>query len=170
MALTFRLPFDQSYVGRVFNPVGVDGVTVTYLSYNRDSVTIDVNGTPVVLSRGTHEVDGYTFVVTNVDRNGVTFTVSGETGMSYALGSDFEISLDQNLSTGYSWTFETSAGLMIVKEENITQCPPGVVGCGGKKIVTLRGTRRGSQTFKGEYGRSWEPSPVNTKIYNITIY
>ena len=66
---------------------------------------------------------------------------------SYHLKEIFTIKLGENASTGYHWEFETSSGLEILESQYTNDCAPGLAGCGGKRTLVLRGTKKGTQTL-----------------------
>lgn len=83
-----------------------------------------------------------------------------------SVDKEFEIALPANETTGFKWDVTVSPGLTIVNEIYKLKCEPGIVGCGGEDVWTLKGTK-GTHIFKGIYQRSWEKIPAQN--YNITI-
>ncbi|CAN5795311.1 hypothetical protein BH23THE1_BH23THE1_35560 [soil metagenome] len=82
-------------------------------------------------------------------------------------GKIFEIRRPQNMTTGYQWTASVSSGLTIVDERYLYECPPGIVGCGGYIVWSVKTTTPGTHFFGAIYKRSWEPNPAET--LNITV-
>lgn len=88
---------------------------------------------------------------------------------SYHLKEIFTIKLGENASTGYHWEFETTPGLEILESQYTSDCKPGVAGCGGKRTLVLRGTKKGTQTltmYNIPPGRGSSPD-VETMVFMI---
>jgi inhibitor of cysteine peptidase len=82
-----------------------------------------------------------------------------------ALGEEFNIRLEENPSTGYSWNFSISEGLQMVKDEFIASETGGmVVGAGGIRSIHLQTVKAGEQTVSGEYRRPWMTTGTVTYI------
>ena len=72
------------------------------------------------------------------------------------LGETFNIRLQENPTTGYSWNMTVSDGLAISKDEYIPSTSNGqMVGTGGIRSFTLVTSARGEQTVTVEYRRPW---------------
>ena len=75
--------------------------------------------------------------------------------ISVAANSSFEIVLDSNPSTGYSWKFVGAPGDKIIDYIGTEYLPDktkaGVAGAGGEDTLTFRATGAGKATIKLEY-------------------
>ncbi len=75
--------------------------------------------------------------------------------ISVAASSSFEIALDSNPSTGYSWKFVGAPGDQVIDYIGTEYLPDktqaGVVGAGGEETLTFRATAAGGATIKLEY-------------------
>jgi predicted secreted protein len=93
---------------------------------------------------------------------------SPETGYELTVDDRFTIELTSNHTTGYSWKWTNQQSVTVVDSvdyEYITD-KPELVGSGGKEIWKFRGIKKGADTLKFEYNRSWEP---NSSVKSQTI-
>ncbi len=82
-----------------------------------------------------------------------------------ALGETFNIRLQENPTTGYSWNLSTSDGLSTSRDEYIPSQTGGqMVGGGGIHSFYLRATKQGEQKVTGEYRRPWMRSGTVTHL------
>lgn len=84
---------------------------------------------------------------------------------------EFQVSLDSNPSTGYEWQVR-SMDETIAKLVNDEYIPPesGLLGAGGRQVLTFEALEEGKTTIVLEYVRSWEPeSPAGVYSVNVII-
>jgi inhibitor of cysteine peptidase len=86
----------------------------------------------------------------------------------------FDISLNSNPSTGYSWKWVRNIAKSKVDSISTTyqqeQSNPKRVGVTGKQIWKFKANEKGIDTLTFEYCRSWEPnSTVETKNIIVKI-
>lgn len=87
------------------------------------------------------------------------------------LNEPFNITLDSNPTTGYSWTVDfdheyLSGGTEIYNANDTIQ--PVRVGSGGKQIFTFTPIQKGETTITAVYKRPWEDSVAEEKTF-LTI-
>lgn len=86
-----------------------------------------------------------------------------------------QISLKENLSTGYSWqwTVESAGGRVEIESRHVPDeaadesslLPPGT---GGRREITLIGCEPGEVTLTCTYQRAWEDAaPLYTLVYRV---
>jgi len=88
------------------------------------------------------------------------------------VGQPFVIRLNENLSTGYAWTYDFDKTLLKFEgKDAASSCNQAVVaGCGSSASFKFTPIAAGSAKLKFIYSRSWESvEPAETKIYNVTI-
>lgn len=119
-------------------------------------------------------IDNYQFkgikhVVENRSKDQTYLILSIQKCETYRLYQPFNIKVNDNPTTGYSWKVKTTSGLRILKDSYSNNCEDGIVGCGGIRTYTMEGTKRGEQILTAINGRSWDPSTnVEHKyIFNI---
>ena len=101
----------------------------------------------------------------DIANNGVTLeTTSGVT---------INVSLDSNVTTGYSWSLVTAPDAQILKLISSDYVSPGpsgtpIVGAGGKQVWKFQTTGRGTTSFKLAYFRPFDPTKV-AKEFTATI-
>jgi inhibitor of cysteine peptidase len=79
------------------------------------------------------------------------------------LGETFEVRLQENPTTGYSWNLSLTEGLTLSGDEYIPSSTGGqVVGAGGIRSFTLVAAGAGDQEVRAEYRRSWVASGTVT--------
>lgn len=74
------------------------------------------------------------------------------------IGKTRDITLNENPSTGYSWTVTVTEGLEIVNDTYLGPDNNRRMGAGGTRVWTVKATGTGNQTFSGVYRQSWRPA------------
>ena len=169
--MNFRLPIDNSLRGQMFT---LPGVRLTYLQASPNSITIDFNGTPVLLSTDdiitsrTHMVNNrYMIQVNRAFPDALIFTIE-DTLQIHQLNIPFNVDLEENRSTGFTWEAITSPGLNIIQDVYLDNCPEGIVGCPGTRHYVLMGTTVGDHNFMATYHRGDEVGQVKNILVRIT--
>lgn len=87
------------------------------------------------------------------------------------LNTMFDLTLDENPTTGYAWTIQTTDGLKQVSERFIPSvgARSGLVGAGGHVIYTFQARRLGIQEIYGEYRQPWDPSTATYQDFRINV-
>ncbi len=140
-------------------------------------VPLDVYG----LKAGTYDVnvntvtDSFELSTDNIieDAGGVSeanvFTEdnNGST-VELATGDTFQIKLNENPTTGYQWTLETTGGLEIMSDNYL---PPAseLLGAGGIHEWDIKATASGTQQVTGVYSRSWENMTGSEQRFVLTV-
>jgi uncharacterized protein YggE/predicted secreted protein len=160
----------------VLEPLGMEIVDV--LSLNLDSYPIiypkrgyeHAAGAP---STTTPIIPGVQEVSATIH---ITFEIGGFNGgrvpantIQTSVNEEFEVTLDSNPSTGYEWRVasvdETIARLI---DDKYVPSDSGLVGAGGKQILTFETLKEGKTTIVLEYVRPWEPeSPAD--LYSLEV-
>jgi inhibitor of cysteine peptidase len=90
-------------------------------------------------------------------------------------GETFEISLEGNATTGYSWEFKVVAGkASLVNEDYIVDpSPPGEFWCGvgGRQFAAFKADEKGKIEIQAEYKRPWakNDAPAKSQTFKITV-
>jgi predicted secreted protein len=85
------------------------------------------------------------------------------------LNQPFNITLDSNPTTGYSWTVDYDSQFLTQENETYSRSRPGLVGSGGQKIFTFTPIRIGKTTISAVYKRSWENIVADERTFSIII-
>ena len=90
------------------------------------------------------------------------------------LGETFEIALEANATTGFSWEIaEIDEDIVQLTESEYIVDPnaEGLVGKGGKAVFRFEAVGSGETTLKLIYHRSWETDvePLRTHIVQVTV-
>jgi inhibitor of cysteine peptidase len=84
---------------------------------------------------------------------------------------EFQVTLDSNPSTGYEWQVRSmnEAIVRLVSDEYIPR-ESGLVGAGGKQVLTFEASGEGKTTIALEYVRPWEPErPASVYFVNVIV-
>ena len=86
-------------------------------------------------------------------------------------GKTFTISLYDNSSTGYAWTYKISKkNIVNIKEKSDYSNCGNMIGCGGKKIYTIKALKPGNIKLSLKYSFSGDKDrPYETATYLITV-
>jgi inhibitor of cysteine peptidase len=140
-------------------------------------VPLDVYG----LNAGTYYVnvngvtDSFELSIDNIneDVGGVSeaniFTEDNNgSSVELTTGDTFRIKLNENPSTGYQWTLNTTGGLEVVSDNYL---PPAsdLVGAGGIREWDIKATASGTQQVTGVYSRSWENLTGSEQRFVLTV-
>lgn len=86
---------------------------------------------------------------------------------------DFEISLDSNPTTGYSWdcSIEDKTVVSLIGKEYISDSnPQGLLGKGGVERFCFDVLKPGTTRIIFTYQRSWENGdPIETVVYTVRV-
>jgi inhibitor of cysteine peptidase len=89
-------------------------------------------------------------------------------------GETFDIALESNPTTGYSWNLlePINADKLHISASNYTPDKGSLIGAGGKRIITFQTKKRGFATIKLGYLRVWEKGikPLKERSFRIMIY
>ncbi|HXH39670.1 MAG TPA: protease inhibitor I42 family protein [Thermoanaerobaculia bacterium] len=101
-----------------------------------------------------------TILLSEVDR---TSTVS------VPLSEEVVLELEENPSTGYRWTIETTGESVEQLASTFTPSPSAGIGGGGRRVVRFLASRPGTTTIRAALRRTWEQSDRMIKQYAVTI-
>ena len=96
---------------------------------------------------------------------------SGST-QNLAVGQELRISLEANVTTGYSWTVDGSVPAQLEQVGEPKSTPSSdAIGAGGVQVWTFSGRSPGDGVLKLKYTRSFEPTapPAGTFEVNVKV-
>jgi inhibitor of cysteine peptidase len=85
-----------------------------------------------------------------------------------ATGNMFEVILDSNASTGYSWVAHFDEDLLELIDQSY-QVNSELIGAPGKEVFVFKALDTGRAQVDFSYQRPWENEPVKTETYRVTI-
>lgn len=92
-------------------------------------------------------------------------TAANGTTVQQTLGDEFNVRLEENPTTGYSWNMTSTAGLDLASDQYIPSQPSGtIVGAGGVHSYLYKAVMAGDQALHGEYRRPWVPAGTVTYV------
>ncbi len=89
--------------------------------------------------------------------------------VSVLLSEEVVLELEENPSTGYRWTIETTGDSVKELASTYTPSPTAGIGGGGHRIVRFLASRPGTTTVRAALRRPWEQPDRTIKQYAITI-
>jgi inhibitor of cysteine peptidase len=95
--------------------------------------------------------------------------VDSGTTVELAVGGTLVVDLEENATTGFSWSVETTpAMLKAAGDEQVAAGDTGVVGAAGRHIFTWEATAAGTGELRLQYARPWE-SVQPAKVFSVTV-
>ena len=98
-------------------------------------------------------------------------TSSGK-DITMTAGDTLTITLESNITTGYSWNENANIGDVTVIQQTDHKYQPPVVtipGAGGNEIWNLKALKVGSSTISMEYRRPFEPNAAPSNTFTLTV-
>ncbi|UNT71659.1 protease inhibitor I42 family protein (plasmid) [Bacillus sp. N447-1] len=90
--------------------------------------------------------------------------------LEVTVGKTFDITLGENLSTGYSWSYTTNTDRIQLVTENIKDPKESdAVGEPTKKTWTFKATKAGTYTLKFDYSHRLEKGQKPTQSLTYTV-
>jgi predicted secreted protein len=92
---------------------------------------------------------------------------SGRT-LRVGIGTKFRLDLDENRTTGYSWSQpEFDAAILSLESDDVVPAP-GVGGAGSRRFTWLVNAA-GRTTVSLAYKRAWEQNAAASSRFDVTI-
>jgi predicted secreted protein len=85
------------------------------------------------------------------------------------LNQPFNITLDSNPTTGYSWTVDFDSRFLKQENESYIGSQPGLIGSGGQQLFTFTPIRAGNTTVSAVYKRPWENIVADERTFHIIV-
>lgn len=101
----------------------------------------------------------------------VDITSSGKE-VTLAAGGTLTVTLESNITTGYSWNENANIGdKTVMQQTDHKYQPPATptLGAGGKEVWTFKALKAGNSTISMEYRRPFEPTVAPAKIFTLTV-
>ncbi|MFZ5449865.1 MAG: protease inhibitor I42 family protein [Thermodesulfobacteriota bacterium] len=105
----------------------------------------------------------------------VIAAAAGVTKMNVSLGKEFNISLEANPTTGYTWEANYDAHFLKLKGKRFEPLAPKgretmpLLGSPGKAVFTFIPLKTGQTTIKMIYQRPWEKTPAQEEEFTVVI-
>jgi inhibitor of cysteine peptidase len=99
-------------------------------------------------------------------------TTSSGKNITMTAGDTLTITLESNITTGYSWNENANIGdVMVIQQTDHKYQPPAVTipGAGGIEIWNLKALKVGSSTISIEYRRPFEPNAAPASTFTLTV-
>jgi inhibitor of cysteine peptidase len=95
--------------------------------------------------------------------------VDSGTTVELAVGGTLVVDLEENVTTGFSWSVETTpAMLQATGDEQVAPADTGVVGAAGRHVFTWKASAPGTSELRLWYARPWE-SIQPAKVFTATV-
>jgi predicted secreted protein len=81
----------------------------------------------------------------------------------------FNITLDSNPTTGYSWSVDFDYHFLMKGNESYSESQSGLIGSGGQQIFTFTPIHAGQTIISTVYKRPWENTVADERTFSILI-
>ena len=101
----------------------------------------------------------------------VDITSSGKE-VTLAAGGTLTVTLESNITTGYSWNENANIGdKAVLQQTDHKYQPPAspIPGAGGKEVWTFKALKAGNSTISMEYSRPFEQNAAPAKTFSLTL-
>lgn len=85
-----------------------------------------------------------------------------------AVGETFDVALEENPTTGYRWSVETSPPDALVLDGDEFSAAGAGIGAGGQRRFRFRAARAGTFTLSCRNARPWEPAATSMDTFRVT--
>jgi len=92
--------------------------------------------------------------------------------VTLAAGGMLTVTLESNITTGYSWNENANIGdKTVMQQTDHKYQPPAtpIPGAGGKEVWTFKALKAGQSTISMEYRRPFEPTAAPAKTFSLTL-
>ncbi len=92
--------------------------------------------------------------------------------VTLAAGDTLTVTLESNITTGYSWNENANIGdKTVMQQTDHKYQPPAtpIPGAGGKEVWTFKALKAGKSTISMEYSRPFEPTAAPAKTFTLTV-
>ena len=83
------------------------------------------------------------------------------------MNKSFNITLDSNPTTGYTWTVDFNHKMLNGGENSYGASRPQVMGSSGQQVFTFTPIREGQTEISAVYKRPWEDSVAEERTFRI---
>ena len=80
----------------------------------------------------------------------------------------FEITLESNLTTGYSWQAGYDESFLELVSQTY-ESASDLMGAGGEETLVFKALKQGETEVTMVYKRPWEDTSLETRIFNVTV-
>ena len=100
---------------------------------------------------------------------------SSDKEVTLVAGGTLTVTLESNITTGYSWNENANIGDKTVMQQTDHKYQPpatAIPGAGGKEVWTFKALKAGKSTLSLEYRRPFEPNttaPAKTFTLTLTV-
>ena len=92
--------------------------------------------------------------------------------VTLATGGTLTVTLESNITTGYSWNENANIGdKAVLQQTDHKYQPPAtpIPGAGGKEAWTFKALKAGRSSISLEYRRPFEPNAAPAKTFTLTV-
>ena len=83
------------------------------------------------------------------------------------LNKPFNITLESNPTTGYTWTVDFNHKMLIGGEKGYSASRPGAVGGSGQQIFVFTPIQEGQTEISAVYKRPWEEGAAEERTFQV---
>ena len=83
------------------------------------------------------------------------------------LNKPFNITLESNPTTGYTWTVDFNHKMLIGGEKGYSASRPGAVGGSGQQVFVFTPIQEGHTEISAVYKRPWEENAAEERTFQV---
>jgi inhibitor of cysteine peptidase len=104
------------------------------------------------------------------DQVSIDASSSGKT-VNIAVGGTLTVTLDSNVTTGYSWELKEIGDTDVLQKTDNKYVAPAneAIGAGGKEVWTFKALAAGTSTLTMDYSQPWAGGQKGAKIFSLTV-
>ena len=99
--------------------------------------------------------------------NGGATADSGQT-VKVSINDTFDITLDSNPTTGYSWQADYDEAYLVLVDRTF-EPSSDAVGAGGVEIFTFRALKDGETKVTMVYKKAWKATSLKSQVFEVKI-
>lgn len=86
------------------------------------------------------------------------------------LGNEYDISVKENVTTGYEWQYSVDNPLIVsLNKESVATADSNQLGAANKTSFKLKGLSKGKTKIHLVHKRVWESTAIETKEYTVIV-
>lgn len=87
------------------------------------------------------------------------------------VGGSFTVTLDSNVTTGYSWELKGISDTSVLEKTDNKYVAPtsNLMGASGKEVWTFKALKAGTTTLSMDYSQPWEGGQKGANSFNVIV-
>lgn len=92
--------------------------------------------------------------------------------ITVSAGDSFKVSLESNVTTGYSWSEQaqiSDAAILEQKDHEYIEPDSDLMGAAGQEVWTFKALKKGTATISMDYSQPWEGGEKSARTITVTV-